>query len=270
MSIIILSPIMITVLAKEKPSYVGINENSAYIWKTEFDKDPVEDYYEDLGYSEAQAENRTEILFDLLGIDDDIEGWRVYILKILDEKELDFRGDEIDYTPYLYNLYETDDWEEKDWKREEKNGRGTVYDYDSDLYLNMMFLDCGLLKMFVDPNTDWDDLADEFEEALEDQNEEGSGDKEERTFFFMEEECGISTNWEPKGPRRVEEFDSKTRYTREGVLLYYECEYDGDTIWKFELEYSYFHENWWWIFLIVLGIGLLAIVIVIIIKIKRK
>lgn len=254
----------------DKPSYCGINEGDNYIWKTEFDKDPLEDYYEDLGYSEAQAENLTNIIW---GLDEDLEGWRIYILQIKDEKDFDYKNDEIDYVPYLYNLYETEDWEEKDWDREEHNERGIIPEYDDDLYLANTYWHMGLFKWFVDPKTDWDELADNLEEEFEDYNEEGDADDEERIYFFMEEECGISTEWETKETSKTEEFESESRYTREGVLLYYEFSYDGDTIIKIELEGAYFYENWWWILLIsiiaIVGI-VIAVTVVIIVKRKRK
>lgn len=271
-SVMILVPFVNIAVADENPSYVGINEGDEYIWKTEFDKDPLCDFYEDAGYSEADAENKTDEYFDRSELDDDVVGWKLYILKIKDEKDLDFKNDEVDYTPYLLNLYETEDWEERDWDRELHNERGIVYDYDEDFYYDLMSWTQGLMIFFVDPKTDWDELAEEFEEEVEDYNgtEDCSADDEKRTFFFMSEENGISTEFEPKG---FEEFESISLYTKEGVRLYYEWTYDGDTIIKFELENRYIYENWWWILLTVLGITLLCVVIVIIIKkviIKRS
>ncbi|TFG02682.1 MAG: zinc ribbon domain-containing protein [Promethearchaeota archaeon] len=257
----------------DKPSYCGINEGDSYIWSTEFDKGPFEDYLEDFGYSEQFAENFTDRYFDGFNWDEDVEAWRVYILQIKDEKDMDYKGDEIEYVPYLFNYYETEDRDANDWDDIEKNARGAIYEYDDDLYLDSTLWAMGLYYMICGTDVDWDELADNLEEEFDDYNEEGDADAEERIYFFREEECGISTEWESKETSKTEEFESVSRYTREGVTLYYEWTYDGDTIIKLELEGAYFYENWWWILLIIILViaGIVtAVTVVIVVRRKRK
>ena len=102
----LLLPLIDYAVAQTKPNYAGINEDQTYIWSTTFNKGPFEDFIEDLGFSEQYAENYTDWWFDLSEWDEDVEAWKVYIIQIKDEKEMDYGNREIDYVPYLYNFYE--------------------------------------------------------------------------------------------------------------------------------------------------------------------
>ncbi|MFX0187621.1 MAG: zinc-ribbon domain-containing protein [Candidatus Hodarchaeota archaeon] len=266
---ICLLPLINYALAYYKPYYCGINEGQTYIWTTKFDKDPFQDYIEDLGYSEAYAENFTDWWFDQSEWDEDVEGWKIYILEIRDEKVFDYDSDEINCVPYLYNFYETENWDEKDWDREDHNKRAIIPKFDEDYYSDHMAFSYGLFKCFVSANTDWDDLADGFEDELEDDNEEGGANEEKRIFFFTEEECGISTKWEPKFTKKCEEHESKSIYTRDGILLYYVWTYDGDTIAEIVLEGAFLYYNWWWIFLSIIAIASIVILVTLLILAKK-
>jgi len=182
---------------------------------------------------------------------------------------MNYRGDEFDYLPYLYNFYDTEDRAANDWDDIEKNERGIIPEYDMDFYLDNMAWTFGLFKWFVGTDTDWDELAGEFEDELEDYNEEGSADEETRFYFFNEEECGISTRWDPEFPIEVEEHESISRYTREGILSYYEWTYGGEIIAQLELEGTFFHE-YWWIFVVFAMVALLAIVIIVVVVVINK
>ena len=105
--------------AAEKPDYVGIDVNDVIIWKVTIDEDPYEDYLEDAGYADEEIDNETDLVFDKR-LDKDVEGWKIVILEIKDEKEFDYNGEENDKVPYLLNWYITEDYVQKDWEEEEK------------------------------------------------------------------------------------------------------------------------------------------------------
>jgi len=270
-SILLLNPVLVMVAGVKRPrEYVGINEGDEYIWKTEFDKGPMQTYYEDLGFPEVLAEAAADEYFDNNDIKEDWEGLRIYILDFLGEKELEFLDDDIKYMECHYNMWMTEDYYKKSWDLVNHYSRENVYEYGEDVYLALTGWTTGLFQFFVDPDSDWKALVDNFEDELDDFSIEGEAGVQRRTYFFLlREENGISTSREVDvGGGDTKEFESKSLYTSHGVLLYYEFSYDGDTIWKLELENSYIHENWWWLLPIALGISLLAIVVVIV-KIKK-
>ena len=250
------------------PSYVGLRENQEILWKTEFDDDPLEEYLEECGYNESFVEEYVDSMLDG-PFDTDVEGWRIYILKIYGEEEREYRGDDVNYVNVLLNWYSTNNWDEKDWHKEEKNDNGNVVEYDKDTYLDAMYRSWGLMKFWVSKDVDWSELVDEFEDDMDDNNEDGSAGVETTTLFFQKQKCGINTEWEPDFTIECEEHDSVSRYTNDGLLFYYEWSYDGDIIMKIELENAYFGENWWWIALII-GFSIIGIFIVVIVVIVLK
>jgi len=251
------------------PSYVGLKENQEVIWKTEFDDDPLEEYLEDCGYNESFVEEYVDSMLDG-PFDTDVEGWRIYILKIYEEEERDYSGDDINYVDVLLNWYTTNKWDEKDWHTEEKNDNGNVVEYDKDAYLDAMYRSWGLMKFWVSKDVDWSELVDEFEDVMDDDHEDGSASVETTTLFFQKQKCGINTEWEPDFSSECENHESISRYSQDGILLYYEWSYDGDIIMKIELENAYLVENWWWIALII-GFSIIGIIIVVgVVAIVRK
>ena len=64
---------------------MGIKEGDTFIWNTEFDKGPLEDYFVDTGDTEEDAERFANIYFRAWHIDEDYEAWKMVIHKIGDE-----------------------------------------------------------------------------------------------------------------------------------------------------------------------------------------
>ncbi|TFF97957.1 MAG: hypothetical protein EU540_08360 [Promethearchaeota archaeon] len=138
---------------------------------------------------------------------------------------------------------------------------------------------------FIPKNLDFDDIADDCDEWIEDYGFIGQygGILEDHVsvgapdvnYFFKDKEVGLWTNVEFLGD--VEEFDSEIRFNNDGIMYYYEWTYDGDIIAKFELTQwgfsaVYITENWWWIALIAgaVIVGLIVLIVYIIIRKKRK
>jgi len=117
---------MVSTVRAAKPDYVGIDVNDVIIWTVTIDDDPLEDYLEDDGYSEAVIENYSDNFFDD-DWDKDVIGWKVVILEIKDEKEKEYNGDDVDVVPYLCNFYIKE--EDEDWEEEESNVGGTIGNY---------------------------------------------------------------------------------------------------------------------------------------------
>ncbi|TFG01624.1 MAG: zinc ribbon domain-containing protein [Promethearchaeota archaeon] len=259
-------------LAVAKPNYVGIDEGDSFIWRTEFNKGPYEDYWIDAGYSDSYAENLTDYLFDVWDIDTDVEGWKVVILEIKSEKDDVYKSDDIYWVDYLYNFYESEVGI-SDWDREESNERGDIIEYDEDLYLDNTLWSWGLLKWFLATDVNWRELANNLEDEMDYWNEEGEASAEYRNYFFSRIHCGISTTWNPEDTSETEDFESVARYTEDGVLMYYEWTYDGKTIWEIELDGRFLYENGWWLIpliVIVIGLVIVPVTIVSIVMVRKK
>ena len=267
---ILLLPLISFAAAAKKPGFVGINEGQYYIWKTDFDKDPFEEYLEDAGYTEAQIETQVDDLFDANNWDEDDEGWKIYIIEIKDEMEFVYKSDEVDYVPYLFNFYETEDLVANDWERKEHNLRAELVEYDKDYYMDNTGWSTGFSLLFVDQKVDWDELADEIEDGMDTYNVEGDADDESRFYYYREVGCGISTEFEPEDTSDTEDFESVSRYNSNGVLIFYEWKYDGDIIAQIEIQYLFLYEYGSLILIIGAAVAGLIIVIIIIRKWKRK
>ncbi len=275
--------------AVAQPSYVGIDEEDSYEWNTSFHKSPLEDYWIDLGYSVTYAENITDFFFNALDIDTDVDGWRVYITEIESEDDYSYAGNEIGGVHYIYNFYVREDG--GDWKRKEHNGRAEIMEYDIYLYLAFTWADMGFFPTWLNPldlkelfpfdmklwftptNTNWRRIADNVDYLYQHYHGDGEANTEYCTSYFIQEDCGMSTSWNPEYNSQIEEFGSVVRYTSDGVLLHYEFTYDGRIIMEIDLEQSFLYENSWWLIpliVIVIVLVIIPVTIVSIVKVRKK
>lgn len=292
-------PYIVVAYAAEKPRYVGFNEGQEIIWFTEFDKDPLKDFYEDKfpGWSELDIDTAVNNFFDLLDWDDDVVAWRFYIEEIKKESDKDyvadnsvrFNKDDVNYVKFLVNMYETEDLADPEgWDDFDKLDSNRLWDSEDEVYADILITGLtilapqmpygfGLIRFFIPNNLDFGDVIDEVEEFMEIYNleDQWSVGSAKTAFFFTQKEVGIETSVESTNPS-VEDFDSCAKFTNDGILYYYEWEYDGDTIAKYELSQwgfsaVYIIENWWWMALIAgaVIVGLIVLICVIVIK-KRK
>jgi hypothetical protein len=247
--------------AAKTPNYVGIKEGDEIIWTTYFDDDPMEDYYEDAGMSEAWIDNETDHMFDD-EYDKDVVGWKIKILEI--EKEDDDDGDE--YVEYTYKLYIKE--EDGDWEVEDKKDKAKIWKYDEDVYVDMAYF--GLLSLVIADNVKWGKLAEELDDELDDDfdgNDESAGAEVETSlFFFMEKENGIST-FMNEDEEDFDDWTTTAQYNDTGILMYGNYAYDDDIFFEFELQYRIVYE-WWWA-AVVIAVAAVVIVVVIIIVKKR-
>jgi len=290
-------PFIASAQAVDKPKYVGFNEGQQIVWNTVFDKDPLENYAEDLGFvTDDQIEIVVDNIWDPLEWDDDVVAWKVIVDAIGEEKDDNYDGEvgnekDVNYVKIEFSIYETEDksdanaWDAVDnferykfWEAEEK-----VY---ADIALGVYTRSIGLYiwttdviqkpewPLFVVPkNLHWDDIVEEVDTYLEDHNDDDhySVGTAKVDYFFQKKGVGLRMNAESSG--NIEEFDSIIKYTNDGILYYYEWSYDGDTIAKFELDTIggvYIIENWWWIALIAGAVIVGVIIIVVVIAMKRR
>ena len=266
-----LLPQMRYTIAAGKPSYVGINENDVLIWKVTIDEDPYEDYLEDTEFfTDAEIDNMTDSMFDD-DWDEDVEGWKVVILEIKDEKEFKYNWsgtEENDVVPYLCNFYITEDYEAQDWEEEDMNERGGVAKYDRDYYVYRTSYVMGLYYMVAANNINWKRVVDEADEEFDDEwdgKDQDAGARVAKNFY---EENGIITFFNPDEDK-YDDFEAISQYNDDGVLMYYEWTYDGDPIIILELEGKFFYEYWE----VILGAAILGVVVVVVVVViikKRK
>ncbi|MFX0126298.1 MAG: zinc ribbon domain-containing protein [Candidatus Hodarchaeota archaeon] len=275
-TILVLMPQIILVKAESTPDYVGVEENDVLIYRVSIDDDPYEDYLEDWGFSEEFIENITDDMFDDAW-DEDVVGWRIVILQIKDEKEYEIAGDEYDGVPYLLNWYITEDPSLRDWEEEETNENGDIIEYSRDFYVYRTSVMMGLYYLIAANDINWksvvNKLNDEYDDDWDGDDQKAKARVESRMRYFMSEDIGLSVVWNPD-EEDYEDFESTSLYNDDGVLMYYEWTYDGETILSLQLEGIFFFFYGW---IIVLGLGAGVVIIILLItlvviprKKKRK
>lgn len=255
------------------PNYVGIQENDTFTFEAMYDGDVLEDYYEDLleeaGFSESAIDDWID---DNIDVDEDIIGIKIVILDVEDE-EKDPWGE--DGVRIIYNFHEND--EDKGWDLDEKDETWAVWDYDDDVYMSLWAYgffwrddDDGATEKlhsenawFISTKVDWDDFKEEFVDAFEDDL-----DYDDVTIKIDKDKNSIEMGLDEDDDDDVEELYWFIEYDDNGVLMYYEELYDGDTIVKIEREYKWVYDYFIWI---ILGaVGIVVVIIVIIILVKRR
>lgn len=252
--------------AASLPNYVGIEEGDEIIWNTTFDAGPIEDWLEDLGFSQDYIDNYTDIMFDDES-DEDVIQWKWVILDFREEKDDTYEHYQINYIKYEMNAYIKEKGSDSDWKIEEKSDTGTIYRYRPEFYADRVFTDMGLFYGIAADNINWKSLEDELEEEWEEDYGDDADVSKVRSEGLGDDFIGISTSYDPGGAS--EEWSSKSTYNQYGVLQYYEWKYDGDIIFKFELQES-FWTVYWWLILIIALIGVAVVVTLIILLLTRK
>ncbi|MFX1338852.1 MAG: hypothetical protein ACFFDK_09605 [Promethearchaeota archaeon] len=273
----LLMPFMNFAVAAQ-PSYVGIAKDDELIWYTTFDSGPYanfwEDYYEHLGFDPDSEfiqdiiDNITDDYFDN-EYDEKIVAWRIKILSFKDEKE----DHDYKYVEYRCNIYTS-----KvrgyignygfDWKLEEDNEKGRVWKYDKDLYKDIVWLDQGLFYLIPANNIKWSQLVDEINDEWGDdwdgRDEKANCEVATSMYFFMQVANGLSTTFNPDEDD-FQDFTSISQYNRDGVLIYYNWAYDGDTIMQFELQTRPIY-LWWWAAAIIAVAAVIIIVVIVVVK----
>ncbi len=250
--------------AEDKPSYVGVDVNDVFIWKVTIEPDAFEDFYEDAGASDTWIDNYSDWFFDDEW-DKDIEAWKIVIVDMNDEKEFDYKGDDNDKVVYYLNWYTTEDYDEKDWDEEEMNARGAIVKYDKDYYTDRSLGLLGLYYAIAANNINWDKLADEVDEELDDEYDGDDQDGSAKKLTSGYKDNGISTSFNVDD-EEFDDFDTIAKYNDDGVVMYYEWSYDGDPIIILELEGQIFYEYWH----IILGITVIGVVSVVVVVVVVK
>ena len=251
--LLFLFPLINFVAASKTPGYVGINKNDTYVWLIQANSRPLEDYYEDLGLSEDLAEDLAEYINDL----EDIEAFR-YIIKDFEEEEEIGHFDAVEVS---YEYYESKNYVGNKWKLKEQDEETIIYQYHEDIYEDLVSPLGGISAIFIATNVDWyyvvKETKDEWEHDYDD----------DADYKVVQEENGLLTEFELDDDD-VEKHESKTLYTSNGVLEYYEWRYNDKLIIEMNLEMSFFSE--YWFILLVLAIVAVVIVVVLIVIQGRK
>lgn len=143
--------------AASTSNYVGVNEGQEIIWKTEFDEGPLEDWLE-ARYGEAylatphpttpgltRLDYYMEMYWDPLSYDDDVVAWRVTIIEIGKEKDLNYDGHtfnerDADYVKLKISIYETEDQSDPEaWDDIDKGDSYYLYDNEEDVYADFLY-----------------------------------------------------------------------------------------------------------------------------------
>ena len=290
-----------TFASAKPPGYVGFKEGDIYVWDTEFDEKPVEEWYEDIGYIDKDTiEIIAKNYIEWYDWELDVTQWKLIIHDIRKEDDdyivipSDSIADEYNYVKFVYTLKEYDadaGW----WRKMENYQRGYLIEPDEeywakrlcDFWDGIYFLSKGdhnYPALVVPKNLDWDEVARWMEKPLT-PREEDEGyyrAKEIKIQHFLDKkQVGLYTERHfgdvyPAFEKELDTFETIYKYNEDGILYYYEYTYDGDIIAKFELKemfgyYTYIYENWWWLSLIAgaMVVGII-ILIVVIIKLKKR
>ena len=300
--ITLLIPFIASAKAADIPGYVGVKAGQTYVWDTEFDGGPYEDYYEAFGITDKDLlENYAFIRMEWHEWEEEVTQWKLNIYDISEGKDEDITApgasiaDEYQYVRIDYTLKEYDG-DVGYWRRIESYETGHLWESDEEFWGKLLLDfeegiyfassngkgDNNYPALIVPNDLDWDQVA----RVMVDQYKYGSkedaytADEVEIQYFLGDKDVGIKTEYDPafiwpQFEDELETFESISKYNDDGVLYYYEFTYDGDIIAKFELKgmlgyNTFITENWWWM-AIVAGAACVGVIILIcVIKGKRK
>ena len=206
--------------------------------------------------------------------DEDVVGWRIVILEIKDEKEYEVEGEEYDGVPYLLNWYITEDTNLRDWKEEETNENGDLLEYDKDFYVYRTSVMRGLYYLIAANNINWksvvNGLNDEYDDDWDGEDQKAEAAVVSSMYYFRYKDIGINVVWNPDD-EHYEDFDSTSLYNDDGVLVYYDWTYDGDTILSLQIERIFFFFYGWIIVVAsVAGVAVVVLVVTLVLTLRKK
>ena len=261
--------------AASTPGYVGIEEGDEFIWDVSIDDNQWEDFLEDDGFSETFIDNYMDEVFED-ELDDDIIGWKITILKLEDEDEVDDEK----FVKYKFGLDTKE--EDEDWEVEDYKDNNDIWKYDKDVYTEMMhgaviltalsIISRELIPFVVADNVKWGKIANGVDDELDDDfdgNDESAGAEVTTSlYFFMQKENGISVfiNFDEDD---LEDITIIAQFNDNGILMYYNLAYDDDTVIELVLHgiQGRTVTEWWWT---AVAISVAAVVIVIVIIVIKK
>ncbi len=277
------------------PKYVGIKDNDTFEWSTTYDEDPLEDYYEDAEEAGYISKAYYEYLDEALDVNEDLVKAKIVILDVNDE-ETDPWGEDgvkITYNYYLMEEDEEYDLEKQDetfavWKFDEdiygddnnfatdEFGMNTYHffefvwdddqdDPDPDEHKIWKFIE-GENPWFISTKVKWGDVVEELEDAYEDDNNyDDVSVRREKDANKLYITLDDDEDDEFEGQKWIIEYDDN------GVLMYYEWQYDGDPIVIVETLASQIQQfiAEYWIWIIIGAVAIVVVIIIVIVKVKK-
>jgi hypothetical protein len=266
------------------PKYVGIEANDTYIYETTYDEDTLEDYIEDfleeVGFSESEIEDE----IDLINMDEDAIKIKIVILDVDDDEKSPWGEDGV---RIIYNYYIGYEDADEEWDLEKKDETWAIWDFDDEWYAwNILFFDWehdiddedpedsdlythlrGENPWFVSTKTKWGEVEEELEDYYDDDEH-----FDKASVKTEKGKNGFQMTLDDDEDDDFEEVKYIYEYDDNGVLMYYERLYDGDTIVKVETLQrkvtQFIDDNILWI--VIGAIAIVAIIVVIIVLIKRR
>lgn len=245
-----------------RPKYVGISENNTFIWQIEYNENNLERYYRHIGKAPGWIDENVDL-------DEDDEAIKIVILDIGDKEKSTFgaRGVKI-----IYNYYITENRIANDWKLEEKDETYAIFDDDEvDFFANLIKTGFSLdedileteLPYFISNSMDWTKVKI----YVEDYYQEYDYDKFRISIENGEYDFIIYADYSKTDD--VGDWEYIYKYTKDGVLWFYEWKYYGRTIIKVELELGLVQEFKYWFILGAIALASLVTIIIIRIILKK-
>lgn len=259
------------------PSYCGVENNDSFTFNTTYDEGPLKDRREDMGEEADMSEDAIDDWVDELDTNEDLTELKIVILDVDDEEKSPWGDDGV---RIIYNVHikEGDD----EWDLESEDETFAVWDYDKDVYDLSFFVldwefefdtddleweDYKYLRTenpwFISTKVDWGEVEEEIEEYLEDDL-----DYDDVSVKADKDANSLEINMDNDEDDDIEAVTYFIEYDNNGVLMYYEWQYDGDPIIIVERQGKFFIDNMLWI--IIGAIGIVVVVIVIIVLVKRR
>ncbi|TFG08346.1 MAG: hypothetical protein EU539_02620 [Promethearchaeota archaeon] len=273
--ILILSSISFAYAAT--PGYVGIENNQSFIWNTTYDDDPFKDRIEDEGEEYGDSEEEIEEDQDEIDMNEDLTQVKIVILDVDDEEKTPWGEEGV---RIIYNHYMKEEGE--DWELENKDETFAIWQFDNDFYYSGFFFFSwesefdeddleweryqyirGENPWFISTKVDWREVKEQTVELYEDDL-----DYDEVKFKIYKDKIGFELTLDNDDDDEIEERKYISEYDDNGVLMYWEYQYDGDPAIIIEREFKFIYDNIIWI---VLGIvGIIAVLVIIVIVLKKR
>ena len=275
--LLIFNPLLLTTNIFESdsnPKYIGFKDNEQYAYKTEFNKNPLQKFFEDFGLTEEESDLASDVFFEINDLSENTKYWVITPKQISSEKERRINGIKTDYVSFRYKLEKNHkDFKDKTGlKTIENNIRIDVYEYKAKLYRDWLIelLFFGEMynlyearSFFIANNVNWKSLLKEVKDELDADFWDVSLET-----VNINKVVGFSVQYFDEDNDELGNLKDMFRYDN-GILYLKELSYNGKMICRFELDNypTFLKENW-----IVLSIILIALIslLFVVILLKRK
>lgn len=247
-------------------------QQKEYIYSTNFYKEPLKNYFKDIGLSTDESELLTDYYFEYNSMSELTVQWKLIVQFISSEKTFTYKDKEIDYNTIHYDLIRYHAVNDESKKHTIENDITTrIYDYSrnwyTDYYLNQLVnLEISPYQarnFFLAKNIHWQTISDMLEKRINDETQDV------RVISVnINHDVGIQFRYKDLD-LDMDTIEFTDKYNNDGVLYYKSLRYNNERIYEFRLE-MFSDIIFEYLYYIIFVISIIILLAIIIINIKKR